>query len=49
MIEPGKIADIIAVSSGPLKDITELQRGKFVMKGGGVVKNEMLQNPDSSG
>jgi imidazolonepropionase-like amidohydrolase len=37
-IEPGKFADIIAVEGDPLKDITELQRVKFVMKAGAVVK-----------
>ena len=40
-IEAGKYADIIAVSGDPLKDITELQRVKWVMKGGVVHKNEM--------
>jgi len=39
-IEPGKYADIVAVSGDPLKDITELERVKFVMKGGTVVKND---------
>jgi len=39
-IEKGKFADIIAVSNDPLKDITELQRVKFVMKGGQVVRND---------
>ena len=39
-IEPGKWADIIAVDGDPLQDITTLQRVKFVMKGGEVVKNE---------
>ncbi len=38
-IEPNKLADIIAVSGNPLADITELQRVKFVMKDGKVVKN----------
>ncbi len=38
-IEPGKFADIIAVSGDPLKDVTELQRVKFVMKAGEVVKH----------
>jgi len=33
-IEAGKFADFIAVEGDPLKDITELQRVKFVMKGG---------------
>jgi imidazolonepropionase-like amidohydrolase len=40
-IEAGKWADIVAVSGDPLKDITELQRVTFVMKGGTVYKNEM--------
>ncbi len=39
-IEVGKLADIIAVKGDPLKDISELQRVKFVMIGGKVVKNE---------
>ena len=39
-IEVGKLADLIAVAGDPLKDITELQRVKFVMIGGKVVKNE---------
>jgi imidazolonepropionase-like amidohydrolase len=39
-IEPGKFADIIAVSGDPLQDITELEHVKFVMKGGVVVRNE---------
>lgn len=40
-ISPGKYADIIAVSADPTTDITELQRVKFVMKGGVVHKNEL--------
>jgi imidazolonepropionase-like amidohydrolase len=39
-IQKGKYADVIAVSGDPLVDITELQRVKFVMKGGKVVRNE---------
>jgi imidazolonepropionase-like amidohydrolase len=38
-IERGKYADLIAVSGDPLADITELQRVKFVMKGGKVIRN----------
>jgi imidazolonepropionase-like amidohydrolase len=40
-VEKGKFADLIAVSGDPLKDITELERVKFVMKGGQVVKNDL--------
>src|SRR5271165_1440560 len=40
-IEAGKWADIVAVSGDPLKDITELQRVKFVMKSGAVFKNDL--------
>ena len=39
-VEVGKLADLIAVKGDPLKDISELQRVKFVMIGGKVVKNE---------
>jgi imidazolonepropionase-like amidohydrolase len=35
-IVPGQFADIVAVAGDPLRDITELQRVKFVMKGGTV-------------
>lgn len=41
-LEPGKFADIIAVSGDPLKDITEMQRVRFVMKGGVVVKTPQV-------
>jgi len=41
-LEPDHYADIIAVDGDPLKDITELQRVKFVMKGGAVVKNDTV-------
>ena len=39
-IEPGKWADIVAVSGDPLRDTKELQHVKFVMKAGVVYKNE---------
>jgi imidazolonepropionase-like amidohydrolase len=38
-IEPGKWADIVAVDGDPLADVTTLERVKFVMKGGEVVRN----------
>ena len=40
-LEKGKFADIIAVSGDPLQDIAELQKVRFVMKGGQVVRNEI--------
>jgi imidazolonepropionase-like amidohydrolase len=42
-LEPGKFADVIAVAGNPLQDLTEVERVKFVMKGGVVVKNELGQ------
>jgi imidazolonepropionase-like amidohydrolase len=39
-LDAGKFADIIAVDGDPLQDITVLQKVKFVMKGGEVVKNQ---------
>ena len=39
-VEKGKFADLIAVAGDPLQDITEMQRVKFVMKGGEVVRND---------
>jgi imidazolonepropionase-like amidohydrolase len=40
-IEPGKLADLIAVRGDPLADIRSLQDVGFVMKGGTVVKNTL--------
>ena len=39
-LEAGAWADIVAVDGDPIKDVTTLERVKFVMKGGDVVKNE---------
>jgi len=37
-VEPGKFADIVAVSGDPLTDISAMEHVAFVMKGGEVVK-----------
>jgi imidazolonepropionase-like amidohydrolase len=39
-LDPGAWGDVIAVDGDPLKDVTTLERMKFVMKGGEVVRNE---------
>jgi len=40
-IEKGKFADVFAVAGNPTADVTEMERVKFVMKGGIVVRNEL--------
>jgi imidazolonepropionase-like amidohydrolase len=39
-LDAGAWGDIVAVDGDPLKDVTTLERVKFVMKGGEVVRNE---------
>jgi len=39
-VEKGKYADLIAVAGDPLADISEMQRVRFVMKGGVVARND---------
>jgi imidazolonepropionase-like amidohydrolase len=46
-IEKGKFADLIATAGDPLQDITEMQRVKFVMKGGAVIKDDLGASPAS--
>lgn len=41
VLEPGKFADLVAVAGDPIADITELERVKFVMKDGRVVRNDL--------
>jgi imidazolonepropionase-like amidohydrolase len=43
IIEPGRLADIVAVARDPIADITELERVTFVMKGGVVYRGGTTQ------
>jgi len=47
-LEAGHYADLIAVDGDPLADITVLQKVKFVMKGGVVVKAALHLNIEDS-
>ena len=40
-IDKGKFADIIAVSGNPLDDVNEMEKVKFVMKGGVLVRDDL--------
>lgn len=40
-IEPGKLADLIAVAANPLEDVTALAAVSFVMKDGHAYKNQL--------
>lgn len=37
-VEPGRFADVIAVNGDPLRDVAELEKVVFVMKGGQVFR-----------
>lgn len=41
VVAAGAFADIIAVQGDPLKDVKELAKVRFVMKGGSVFKNDL--------
>ena len=40
-LEPGKLADVVAVPGNPLTDITVMERVGFVMKNGRIYKSEL--------
>ena len=42
-IEPGRFADLVAVAGDPIANISELERVRFVMKDGQVVRNDLTK------
>jgi imidazolonepropionase-like amidohydrolase len=40
-IEPGRFADLVAVAGDPIADLSELERVRFVMKDGQVIRNDL--------
>ena len=48
VIAQGRYADIVAVAGDPLKDVSELEHVKFVMKGGEVFRDELSKTKSTS-
>jgi imidazolonepropionase-like amidohydrolase len=44
-LAPGYFADLVAVKGDPLKDVSVLEKLDFVMKGGGIYKNGLTNDP----
>jgi len=42
-IEPGKLADLMAVAGNPLDDIAAMQQVRFVMLGGQIIRQEPMR------
>jgi imidazolonepropionase-like amidohydrolase len=42
-LEAGKLADVIAVEGDILRDISEAERVRFVMKGGAIFRNDLAK------
>lgn len=43
-VEPGKLADLIAVAGDPIAGISELERVRFVMKDGQLFRNDLVSH-----